>query len=126
MKIQKLTDKQKSAIPRGRQHTFKMKNSSYSFVLTVEDIAGGTVKEGCAAAVELSRNLKCMVKTEINNTVITACGDVMTAEDAYELWKQQNSKDSKSGDILLSFFIFSLIAIGVISTYIYNQCLIYK
>jgi NDP-sugar pyrophosphorylase family protein len=96
-----------------------MKNNSYPFVLTVENIAGGTVEEGCAAAIELSRHLKCMVKTEINDTVITVCGDVMTAEDAYELWKQQNSKDSKSGDILLTFFISALIAIGVISTHLY-------
>jgi hypothetical protein len=59
---------------------------SFPFVIEAKSIAGGTVKETCFAAIGLSRHLRCMVETEINDTKITVCGAIMTGEDAYEQW----------------------------------------
>lgn len=73
---------------------------SFPFVIEARSIAGGTVKEACYAVVDLSRHLRCMVETEINDTKITVCGTVMTGEDAYEQWKHYsaNAEGQRPGD----------------------------
>ena len=69
-------------------------STSFPFVIKVESIAGGSVKDACYAAVELSRHLKCMVQTEINDVTITVSGAVMTRDDAYESWLHYSSNKS--------------------------------
>jgi hypothetical protein len=68
---------------------------SFPFVIKVDSIVGGTVKEACFAAIELSRYLRCMVETEINDTNITVCGAVMNGDDAYEQWHHY-SRDNQN------------------------------
>ena len=65
----------------------KSKNRTFPFVIEAKSIAGGSVKEACFAAVELSRHLRCMVETEINDTKITVCGAIMDGNDAYKQWQ---------------------------------------
>jgi hypothetical protein len=66
----------------------------FPFVVEVKSMAGGTVRDACFAAVELSRHLRCIVETEINDTKITVSGAVMTGEDAYEQWKHYSANVS--------------------------------
>jgi hypothetical protein len=65
---------------------------TFPFVIEAKSIAGGTVKEACFAAVGLSRHLRCMVETEINDKKITVCGAAMSEEDVYKQWEHYSQK----------------------------------
>ena len=77
--------------------TRRTKIIMHPFVITVESIAGGTVKEACRAAVDLANHLNCIIRTEINDVEITVGGN-MTGKDVYEQWlhhgfRKENEKD---------------------------------
>ena len=57
----------------------------YPFVVTVESIAGGTVEEVCEQVVKFARELKCLVRTKINDVEITV-SESMTGKHVYEQW----------------------------------------
>jgi len=65
-------------------------NQTFPFVIEVKSIAGGTVKEACSSVLELSRHLRCIVETEINDIKITVSGQIMTSDDVYKQWKHRS------------------------------------
>ena len=71
---------------------------TYPFVINVKTIAGQSIKETCYAAARLSKQLGCLIETEINDVTITV-GGLMTEQDAYESWlfysKQKNNNMNK-------------------------------
>jgi hypothetical protein len=62
---------------------------TFPFVLTVDYVGSGNVKEACQKAVEFSQHLQCMISVTINDVKLTVLGAIMSAEDVYKQWEYQ-------------------------------------